>query len=72
MTIIDINSRSIHQLADHYARSRKHRERPVSIAAAIRAIRILSPDMRYTDKELASIVAAAALDHGHSVDFDSV
>lgn len=61
---------SIEELADQYARSRKDRFRPVSMAAALRAIRILVPDCPWTDRELADLVAAKAIQYGHAVEFD--
>lgn len=72
MAIIDLRSRSIETLAEDYARSRSKRSRPVSMTAAIRALRTISPDLAHTDRELADIVAAAAVRYGHVVDFDSV
>ena len=70
MSIIELNSRSVETLAEAYARSRAERARPVSTAAAIRAIRTVSPNLTQSDRELSNIVAAAALRHGHVVDFD--
>lgn len=70
MTIVDLRYHSVEVLAEDYARSRRKRTRPVSTTAAIRAIRTISPNLTQTDKELTNIVAAAAVRHGHVVDFD--
>lgn len=70
MTIIDLNTRSIENLADHYPGSRAHRTRAVSVSAAIRAIRMVAPDVKYSDQELVKIIAAAAVRYGHAVEFD--
>lgn len=70
MDIIDVHTRSLADLADAYARTREHRLRPVSIKTAIRALRILAPETPCSDKELSSIVAAAAVRYGHPIEFD--
>jgi len=70
MDIIDLRLRSAEKLAEDYARSRNMLTRPVSTAAAIRALRTISPALAQTDRELRDIVAAAAVRHGHVVDFD--
>ncbi len=70
MAIVNLQSRSIEALAEDYARSRSSRRRPVSIAAAIRAIRTVAPDTSLNDKELANIIAECAARYGHAVDFD--
>ncbi len=70
MHIIDLRFHSVEVLAEDYARSRRKRTRPVSVSAAVRAIRTISPNLTQTDRELSNIVAAAAVRHGHVVDFD--
>lgn len=70
MSIIDLKTYSVELLAENYAKSRRKRTRPVSTMAGIRAIRAFSPNLVQTDKELSTIVAAAALRHGHVIDFD--
>lgn len=71
MSFTDIRSRSIETLADHYARTRRTRLRPISMAAAIRTIRMVAPDAPESDADLANIIAASAVYHGHPVDFDA-
>lgn len=71
MALIDLRFRSIEILAEDYARSHSKRSRPVSMTAALRALRTISPELAHTDRELVNIVAAAAVRHGHVVDFDS-
>lgn len=70
MTSTQFHVPSVEALADEYARTRKRHSRPVSMAAAIRAIRTLSPRELCSDKELANIIAACAIRYGHTVDFD--
>lgn len=61
---------SIEEIADQYARSRKSRLRPVSMAAALRAFRTIRPDCPWSDKELVELFAAKAVQYGHAVEFD--
>lgn len=70
MTILPLNSRTIEVLAERYAQSLRQRTRPVSMSAAIRAIRTVAPDLTLSDRELADIVAACAVQYGHVIDFD--
>ncbi len=70
MAVVNLQARSIETLAEDYARSRGSRRRPVSIVAAIRAIRTVAPDTPFSDKELANIIAACAVRYGHAVEFD--
>lgn len=70
MTAISLNSQTIESLASQYARSLRQRTRPVSMSAAIRAIRTVAPDLSLTDRELADIIAACAVQYGHAIDFD--
>ncbi len=70
MAISESRSRSIEALAEDYARSRREGAGPVSITAAVRAIRMVAPDMTHTDSDVANIVAAWVVRYGHSVDFD--
>lgn len=69
MAIIDLKARSIEMLADDYAKSRQQRTRPISIVAAIRAIRTYAPN-ELSDRELTDIIAESAMRHGHVIDFD--
>lgn len=71
MTIISINSHTVEALAERYAKSLRQRTRPVSMSAAIRAIRTVAPDLVLSDRELADIIAACAVQHGHAIDFDA-
>lgn len=70
MATFDFNSRSVEDLAEEYARTRRARIRPISVAAAIRAIRTVAPNDARSDRELADLVARQAIFYGHSVDFD--
>lgn len=69
MAIINLQSHSIEMLADDYTRSRQQRTQPISIVAAIRAIRTYAPT-ELSDRELADIIAESAVRHGHVIDFD--
>lgn len=70
MAIGEPRSRSIDVLAEDYARSRREGTGPVSMTAAVRAIRMVAPDMTHSDSDVANIVAAWVLRYGHPVDFD--
>lgn len=71
MTIISLNSRTVEVLADRYAKSLRQRTRPVSMSAAIRAIRTVAPDLALSDRELTDIIAACAVQYGHAIEFDA-
>lgn len=71
MTIIHSSVRTIEVLADEYAVSRKDRTKPISMAAAIRAVRIIQPASSLSESEIAEIIAAKMVEHGHSIEFDA-
>ncbi|WP_353643731.1 hypothetical protein [Mesorhizobium sp. WSM2239] len=69
MSLVSISVRSAQDAAEAYVLSR--RKSPVlSTAMAIRAIRTLLPKCQSTDRELADMVASAAIHRGLSVSFD--
>jgi hypothetical protein len=69
MSLVSISVRSAQDAAEAYVLSR--RKSPVlSTATAIRAIRTLLPKCQSTDRELADMVASAAIQRGLSVSFD--
>ena len=71
MTIIHLHDRSIERIAEQYAASLRPRAHPISISAAIRAVRMVAPNVPHNDNELASIIASYAVRHGHAIDFDT-
>lgn len=68
---VSISVRSAHEAAEAYVLSR--RKSPVlSTRQAIRAIRTWLPKCQSTDRELADMVASAAIQRGLSVSFDGL
>jgi hypothetical protein len=59
----------LHELVDQYVRSRS-RAGAVSIAAACKAIRAVTPDCPVTDQDLEDQIFQAAMKHGHSIHLD--
>lgn len=61
---------TVEDAASFYVSSRKDRMRPVSISAALRAIRDLCPHAPQTDCEIVTLLASKASVMGLTVDFD--
>lgn len=55
-----------------YVRARRTANGPLSISSAITAIRLVGGGTTLSDRELADLIAAAAIDCGLPVDFDAV
>ena len=71
MTIIHLHDRSIERIAEQYAASLRPRKHPISMSAAIRAVRMVAPEVSHDDRKLASIIASYAVRHGHAIEFDT-
>lgn len=65
------NARTAESAAAAYATSRANSQF-LSIAHGIRAIRTLMPSCEASDRELADMIAAAAIIHGTPVSFDGI
>ena len=59
------------QIIAHYVETRRSTTQPVSIAVAVRAIRMVEPGCPLSDRELADLIAAAAVTRGFAIDFDA-
>lgn len=70
MSVSHFAPRTLDAVAAEYARSRRNRLTPVSMKAAIRAVRTMCPHDAHTDHELASIIAGKMVHYGQVVDFD--
>lgn len=64
MTLLPLNSPTIEVLAESYAQSLRQRPQPVSMSAAIRAIRTVAPDLTLSDRELADMMPHARCSTG--------
>lgn len=60
----------LHDLVEHYMDCRRLNPSPVSLAAASKAITTVMPDCPLAGRELANLIAASAIRHGHIVSFD--
>lgn len=70
MGLVSISISSPQDAAEAYVLSRR-RSPVLSTGLAIRAIRTLLPRCQSTDRELADMVASAAIQRGLSVSFDA-
>jgi hypothetical protein len=70
--MIKYNSSRLNELIEYYLDSRSTKLSAVSIDAASRAITTVMPDCPLHDRELADLIAAAAVRHGYAVSFDRV
>jgi hypothetical protein len=61
---------TVEDAASLYVMSRKNRMSPLSVSAALRAIRAVCPHAIQTDCEIVNLVAFAASTMGLAVDFD--
>jgi hypothetical protein len=69
MNLVSISARSARDAAEAYVTSRG--KSPIlSTRHAIRAIRMKLPKCQSTDRELADMVASAAIQRGFSISFD--
>jgi hypothetical protein len=64
------HSRRLSEIAVQYVRSRKGSS-PVSTADGVRAIRFLATECSLSSRELADMIAKAAIKQGRQVAFDS-
>lgn len=71
MAGIEFLSRATDQVVDHYVDITSRSRRMISTTQAIRAIRAALPNCRLSDRELADLVAAAAIRKGSDVAFDA-
>jgi hypothetical protein len=55
---------------DHYLCSKNHDGRPISTREAVQALRAAQIKCYLSDRELAEMVAAAAIGYGRDVTFD--
>ncbi|MDN2565832.1 hypothetical protein N1F89_06335 [Aquibium sp. A9E412] len=63
-------SRGAASAARQYVMTRARRQQVISTSQAVRALRMVLPDCALSDRELADLVAEAAIAHGVSVSFD--
>lgn len=71
MAAIEFGPRSVVHAINQYVNSRKTADRPISTQDALRALRAALPNCELTDRELADMVAAAAIERGRNVAFDA-
>ncbi|MBS3647247.1 hypothetical protein KEU06_01225 [Pseudaminobacter sp. 19-2017] len=60
------------QIITHYVDTRRNKSNPLSVAGAIKAIRMVAPHCHLSDRELADLVAVAAIGRGFTIDFDGL
>ena len=58
------------QIITHYVDTRRTISHPLSVAGAIKAIRMVAPHCHLYDRELADLVAMTAVARGFTIDFD--
>ncbi len=70
MSVTSFPPHTLESVADQYARTRMHRDRPLVMSAAILRIRTVIPNAQETDEALTAIIATKAIACGLAVDFD--
>ncbi|MBN9073118.1 MAG: hypothetical protein J0H34_16295 [Rhizobiales bacterium] len=70
MAIINFEERSIGRVVDQYLESKRNRSWPVSVADAVKAVRMVSTLPELSDEQLGSMIVAAAVAKGRDVAFD--
>jgi hypothetical protein len=65
-----VDTTEISAVVSMYVRGRLNRQRPISTAEAIRAIRTALPGCTLNDRQLAQMVARAAISYRHPVILD--
>ncbi|ESY89127.1 hypothetical protein NKI51_09300 [Mesorhizobium australicum] len=62
--------RDLDYLVQHYIECRRGKPWPLSVSAAVVAIRTVFRECLASDRELATLIARAAIDRGQIVEFD--
>jgi hypothetical protein len=70
MATIKYEERMLDKVVDQYLASRRNRDRPLSMAHAVRAVRSVLPRPDVTDEELGQLIATVAVAQGHNIAFD--
>lgn len=70
MAMIDFTERALGQVVEQYVDSRTSGFALVSTRQAVRAIRSVMPKLNLSDRQIADIVADAAVRRGRGVSFD--
>lgn len=70
MVVIDLPARSLTRTIDQYVESRRRPDWPISTAQAVTAIRCVMPRCTLSDRQIADMVAAAAVARHRNLAFD--
>lgn len=70
MAIFECEDPAVSAAVDLYVRSQKRSGRPISTREAVQVLRTVLAKCYLSDRGLAELVAASAIEHGHDVNFD--
>ena len=71
MTVVEFDGRTVSWVVEQYVDSRKSPDSLISTRQALRALRAALPACYLTDRELADMVAEAAIRRGRNISFDA-
>ena len=70
MAILECEDPVVSAAVDQYVQSQKLTDRPISTREAVQALRSVLAKCYLSDRRLADLVAASAVNHGRDVNFD--
>ncbi|UCI06310.1 hypothetical protein [Mesorhizobium sp. B1-1-8] len=70
MPAIDLPAKSLSRVIDQYVESRKSPDWPISTAQAVTTIRYVLPQCTLSDRQIADLVASAAIARRRNLAFD--
>jgi hypothetical protein len=70
MAISDCEDPAVSAAVDRYVNAQKQTGRPISTREAVQVLRTELAKCYLSDRRLADLVAASAVNHGHDVNFD--
>lgn len=70
MAIFECEDPAVSAAVDRFIQSQKHSGRPISIREGVQALRTVLAKCYLSDRGLAELVAASAIEQGQDVNFD--
>lgn len=70
MATVNPGEHVVSKIVEQYLESRRNRDWPISVATAVRAVRAASYCPELSDRQLGSVIVAAAIARGRNVAFD--
>jgi hypothetical protein len=70
MTVIAFRDRPLGSVIEHYVDSRRDTDWPISLAVAVKTIRLVASCPQMSDRELAAVIATMAIAKRRNIAFD--